>query len=67
MKKLDSILIPDDFNYKMPGISAEAYMKLNKRRPANLGQASRIDGVTPAEIAVLQIALKRRSSSTSME
>lgn len=67
MKKLDSILIPDDFDYKMPGISAEALIKLNKRRPANLGQASRIDGVTPAEIAVLQIALKRRSASTQME
>ncbi len=67
MKKLDSMLIPEDFDYKMPGISAEAFMKLNKRRPSNLGQASRIDGVTPAEIAVLQIALKRRSASSQTE
>lgn len=58
LRKLDCIAIPASFDYKIPGISTEAYLKLTKRKPTNLGQASRIDGVTPAEIAVLQIALR---------
>ena len=65
LRKLECIAIPADFSYTMPGISIEAKMKLEKRRPATLGHASRIDGVTPAEIAVLQIALKRRHEATS--
>ena len=65
LRKLDSIAIPADFDYAMPGISIEAKMKLEKRRPATLGHASRIDGVTPAEIAVLQIALKKRHEAAS--
>ena len=65
LRKLDSIAIPPDFDYAMPGISIEAKMKLEKRRPATLGHASRIDGVTPAEIAVLQIALKKRHEAAS--
>ena len=65
LRKLDSIAIPADFDYAMPGISIEAKMKLEKRRPATLGHASRIDGVTPAEIAVLQIALKKRHETAS--
>ena len=60
LHKMDDVKIPGDFNYRMPGISNEALAKLEKRRPATLGIASRIDGVTPAEIGVLQIALKHR-------
>lgn len=60
LHKMDDVKIPADFNYRMPGISNEALAKLEKRRPATLGIASRIDGVTPAEIGVLQIALKHR-------
>ncbi len=63
LHKMDDVEIPPDFEYRMPGISNEALMKLEKRRPVTLGQASRLDGVTPAEIAVLQIALKQRSES----
>jgi tRNA uridine 5-carboxymethylaminomethyl modification enzyme len=37
----------------------EARQKLSRRQPANLGQASRIDGVTPAEIAILQVHAQR--------
>jgi len=55
---LENCKIPADFDYSIQGLSAEARMKLEKRRPATLGQASRLDGVTPAEIAVLQIHLK---------
>lgn len=62
LHKLDSLKIPDNFNYNMPGISVEARTKLEKRRPTSLGQASRIDGVTPAEIAVLQIALRKAAT-----
>ena len=60
LHKMDGVRIPADFDYKLPGISTEAYIKLNRRRPESLGQASRIDGVTPAEIAVLQLHLKKR-------
>ncbi|MBP5640550.1 MAG: tRNA uridine-5-carboxymethylaminomethyl(34) synthesis enzyme MnmG [Victivallales bacterium] len=59
MRKLESCVIPADFSYDLTGLSAEARTKLEKRRPSTLGQASRIDGVTPAEIAVLQVHLKK--------
>ena len=55
LKSLEEWLLPDDFNYDLPGISVEAKQKLTARRPRTLGQASRIDGVTPAEIAILQV------------
>lgn len=59
MRKLESCKIPADFDYNLEGLSAEARIKLEKRRPSTLGQASRIDGVTPAEISVLQVHLRR--------
>jgi tRNA uridine 5-carboxymethylaminomethyl modification enzyme len=47
-------------DYKtIPQLSAEAQEKLNKLKPVNLGQASRISGVTPADIAILQVVLKK--------
>ncbi|HPY90895.1 MAG TPA: hypothetical protein PLT23_09225, partial [Lentisphaeria bacterium] len=63
--------IPPDFDFKLPGLSVEAIAKLSKRQPATLGQASRIDGVTPAELALLQVRLKaaqgnRRHSSDEL-
>ncbi|MFA6930771.1 MAG: tRNA uridine-5-carboxymethylaminomethyl(34) synthesis enzyme MnmG [Lentisphaeria bacterium] len=58
MHKLENRIIPDDFNYRIPGISNEARTKLEKHRPKTLGLASRIDGVTPAEVAVLQVRMK---------
>ncbi|MBT7300928.1 MAG: hypothetical protein HN849_15515, partial [Victivallales bacterium] len=57
--------IPPDFDYAIKGIRIEAKLKLEQRRPANLGQASRIDGVTPAEIALLQVHLKRHLETSS--
>ena len=62
LRKLDSQRIPPGFDYSLPGISIEACQKLTKRAPATLGQASRIDGVTPAEIAILQIAIRKHTS-----
>ena len=63
LRKLEAWKIPPDFAYAIKGIRTEARLKLEKRRPANLGQAARIDGVTPAEIALLQVHLKRALSS----
>ena len=59
MRDLESWIIPDNFDYqKVKGIRTEARHKLEKMRPRNLDQASRIDGVTPAEISLLQVYLK---------
>ncbi len=53
--------IPKDFDYsKTKGLRDEAVEKLNKIRPLNLGQASRISGVSPADIAVLSILIKKK-------
>ena len=60
LRKLDDCPIPPDFDFHVEGLSAEAVAKLTKRHPETLGQASRIDGVTPAEIALLQIRLRKR-------
>jgi len=63
LHKLDHWRIPADFDYAIKGLRFEARLKLEKRRPATLGHASRIDGVTPAEIALLQVHLKRHSEA----
>ena len=53
-KKLEELKIPEDFDYdNMKGITREAKQMLNKKRPYTIGQASRILGVTPADISVL--------------
>ena len=59
MAKLEEKLIPKDFDYKkITGLRLEAAEKLEKIRPLNIGQASRISGVNPADVSVLLIALK---------
>ena len=56
--KLEKKLIPEDFNYyDIKGITGEAKQKLNERKPHTLGQASRLAGVTPADISVLLMYL----------
>lgn len=58
MKKLDGKKIPQDINYDdVYGLRAEARQKLSRVRPETLGQASRISGVSPADITVLMIHL----------
>ena len=57
--KLENRRLPEDIDYeKIEGLRIEAMQKLNKIRPVSLGQASRISGVSPADIAVLMIYLK---------
>ena len=60
-KDLEDKLIPAGLDYlKLSGISREAQIKLDKIRPASIGQASRIAGVNPADVSVLLIHLKTR-------
>jgi tRNA uridine 5-carboxymethylaminomethyl modification enzyme len=59
--KLEKWRVPADFDYQeIPGLRNEAKTKLGRIRPQNLAQAARIDGVTPAEISLLQVHLARR-------
>ena len=61
-KKLEDKKLPADLDYmKIDGLRLEARQKLNQIRPANLGQAGRISGVNPADIAVLMVYLSLRS------
>ncbi len=54
LKKLEGIALPQDMDYdKVPGLTHEAREKLKKFRPMTVGQASRIDGITPATITAL--------------
>ncbi len=58
-EKQEAKTIPDDFNYsQVRSLSSEGREKLNIIRPRSIGQASRISGVTPADVTVLLIALR---------
>jgi len=59
LHRLEAWAIPASFSYAIRGIRTEARLKLEKRRPRTLAQAARIDGVTPAEISLLQVHLAR--------
>lgn len=60
-KRLEGKLIPSDFDYEaIKALRIEARQKLSAVKPMNLGQASRISGVSPADIAVLIVALQKR-------
>jgi len=62
MARLEARHIPMEFDYDgITGLRYEARQKLERFRPVTLGQASRIDGVTPADMALLMVHLERRS------
>lgn len=59
-KKLETKILPEDIDYEeINGISLEGRQKLNKMKPHSIGQASRISGVSPADIAVLLVYLQQ--------
>jgi len=59
-KKFENVRLPDDLDYTgFDGLSNEVIEKMTAIRPRSLGQASRISGVTPAAISILQIYLKK--------
>ncbi|MBV9261496.1 MAG: tRNA uridine-5-carboxymethylaminomethyl(34) synthesis enzyme MnmG [Pseudolabrys sp.] len=56
----ESVALPDDFDYAgLPGLSNEARQKLSTHRPRTIGQAGRIDGVTPAALTLLVAHMRR--------
>jgi tRNA uridine 5-carboxymethylaminomethyl modification enzyme len=64
-KNLEEKQIPGSFDYaNVPSLRNEARQKLSKIRPATLGQASRISGVSPADISILMVWLKRAADSS---
>ena len=62
MKHNENILLDKDFDYsQIKGLRLEARQKLNLHKPLTLGQASRISGVSPADIAVLTVFLSMQN------
>ncbi|MFV0438605.1 MAG: tRNA uridine-5-carboxymethylaminomethyl(34) synthesis enzyme MnmG [Desulfopila sp.] len=60
-RKMEAVRLPEDLDYTaMSGLSNEVVEKLSTVKPLSLGQASRISGITPAAISVLQVHLRRR-------
>ncbi len=67
-KKLEKRLIPEDINYDdIKSLRLEATQKLNRIRPVSIGQASRISGVSPADISVLLVYLEQRNRTENNE
>lgn len=67
-KHLEKKLMPKDIDYtKIKGISLEARQKLNNLKPVSLGQASRISGVSPSDVAVLLIYLEQYKGKKNNE
>ena len=62
-KRLEDKLLPENIDYhSIEGLRLEAREKLDRIRPFNLGQAGRISGVNPADIAVLMVYLSTRNN-----
>ncbi|MDX9722778.1 MAG: tRNA uridine-5-carboxymethylaminomethyl(34) synthesis enzyme MnmG [Myxococcota bacterium] len=62
-RQLESMLLPEDLDYaQVAGLSAEAQQRLSRVRPRSLGQASRLEGVTPASVNAILIHLRKRQA-----
>ncbi len=59
MSEDENLRIPSEMSYALPGLSREMVEKLTRVRPASLGQASRIPGVTPAAVAIVRMHVRR--------
>ena len=70
LQKVDSVRIPATFSFSgVPQLRHEAREKLGKLQPTTVGQASRVSGITPADIAVLMMYIRagEKSENTSSE
>ena len=68
VSSMENMRLPEEFDFALvPALSFEVRQKLTQHRPATLGQASRISGVTPAAISLLLVHLKKRSSKAAAE
>jgi len=66
VKRFADMALPDTIDYTaVRGLSVEVAQKLNEHRPATVGQASRISGVTPAAVSLLLVALKKKVGATA--
>jgi tRNA uridine 5-carboxymethylaminomethyl modification enzyme len=66
-KKLEDKAIPDTFDYStVPSLRLEARQKFAKIRPTTIGQAARISGVSPADISILMVWLKRSATANGL-
>lgn len=63
LRRMESMKIPGNFNYStLPGLSREVREKLERVRPDSVGQALRIQGITPAAVSILLVGLKKASA-----
>ena len=63
-KKMENLRIPDTFDYaEVPGLKKEAREKLMNIRPASIGQASRLPGVSPADVSILMVILHKHNAT----
>lgn len=68
MKNMEKVKIPEDMDYdQVPGLLNESRQKLKKIKPQNLAQASRVSGVTPADIQILWIEIEKRRRKRRQE
>ncbi|MEY8239961.1 MAG: tRNA uridine-5-carboxymethylaminomethyl(34) synthesis enzyme MnmG, partial [Cycloclasticus sp.] len=64
-QRYETFNLPIAFDYQtVPGLSSEVIEKLNRHKPETLGQAGRIQGVTPAAISLLLVHLKKHAPSS---
>ena len=67
-RRAESRRLPPDLDYEeIPALKAEAREKLTRIRPVSVGQASRISGVSPADVAVLLVYLEQRKAAGSRD